>query len=175
MIRGATLEGAGEGIKLYLTGEEGANYGEILSGSEIWSDACGQIFFTLGVAMGVMTSYGSYNPRDKPVITDNFVISISNSLVSFLSGFTVFSIIGYLRYNNNPVSSQVSSFGLAYIALPTAATALPGANFWNILLYLTIFLLGLDSAFSLVEAISTVLHDTPIGRKINRMLIALGV
>mmetsp|Transcript_19144 Transcript_19144/g.21474 ORF Transcript_19144/g.21474 Transcript_19144/m.21474 type:complete len:104 (-) Transcript_19144:843-1154(-) len=103
--------------------------------------------------MGVMTSYGSYNPRNKPVIADNFIISISNSFISFISGFTVFSIIGYLRESGSPVSNQVASFGLAYIALPTAASEMPGSNFWNLLLFLTLFLLGIDSAFSMVEAI----------------------
>ena len=122
-----------------------------------------------------MTSYGSYNPRDKPVITDNFIISISDAFISFLSGFTVFSIIGYLRHTNNPVSLEVSSFGLAFIALPTAATEMPVPNLWNVLLFLTLFLLGIDSQASMIEAIATVLHDTPIGRKINRMLIAFVV
>lgn len=122
-----------------------------------------------------MTSYGSYNRRDKPVIQDNFIIAVSNSFISFISGFTVFSIIGYLRKTGNPASRQVATFGLAYIALPTAAAEMPGANFWNLLLFTTLFTLGIDSAFSMVEAISTVLYDTPAGRKINRMIIALVV
>lgn len=172
LIRGATMSGAWEGIKLYLTGEEGTDIGEILKQSQIWSDAIGQVFFSIGVCTGVMTSFGSYNPRDKPVIADSFIIALMDLMISFISGFTIFSIIGYLRYTNNPVSDQVSSFGLAYIALPTAAADMPGANFWNILLFLTLFFLGIDSAFSLVEAVSTVIHDTPIGMKINRMIIA---
>ena len=39
LIRGATLEGAGKGVMLYLTGEEGLNFGEELSKASIWSDA----------------------------------------------------------------------------------------------------------------------------------------
>jgi len=144
-----------------------------LSNSEIWTDAIGQIFFSLSVCMGIMTSYGSYNKRDKPVIMDNFIISISNSFISFICGFTVFAIIGYLREKNNPVSKEVASFGLAYIALPTAASEMPLPNFWNLMLFLMLFLLGVDSAFAIVEGISTVLSDSPIGKNINRMTIAL--
>ena len=62
----------------------------------MWADAIGQIFFSIGVCMGIMTSYGSYNSKDKPIIADNFIIAIVNSSVSFLSGFAVWSIIGYL-------------------------------------------------------------------------------
>ena len=37
---------------------------------------------------------------------------------------------------------------------------MPGANAWAILLGLTLFLLGVDSAFSMVEAAATVINDT---------------
>lgn len=163
-IRGITLDGAGRGIDVYLTGEDGSSVTNSLQKPDIWTDAIGQIFFSLSICLGVMTSYGSYNRRDKPVIQDNFIIAISNSIISFISGFTVFSIIGYLRKSGNPVSRQVATFGLAYVALPTAAAEMPWSNFWNLLLFITLFTLGIDSAFSMVEAISTVLHDTPTGK-----------
>ena len=172
VIRGATLDGADDGIDLYLNGEDSVNSNKALEDDQMWSDATGQIFFTLSICMGVMTSYGSYNKTTKPVILDSFVIAIVNSTVSFISGFAVFSTIGYLRHINSPVSSQMTSFGLAFIAYPTAASTMTGANFWNFLLFTTLFLLGIDSAFSMVEAIATVIYDTPLGRRMNRMVIA---
>ena len=122
--------------------------------------------------MGIMTSYGSYNKRDKPVLVDSFAIGLINSGISFLSGFAVFSIIGYLNAQGNPVGSETGGFGLAFIAWPTAANQLPGQNWWNICLFGTLIFLGLDSAFSLIEAVSTVIHDTQIGRKFKREVIA---
>jgi SNF family Na+-dependent transporter len=62
----------------------------------VWADAAGQIFFSIGVCMGIMTSYGSYNKVDKPIIMDNMIIAISNSMFSFVAGFAVWSIVGYL-------------------------------------------------------------------------------
>lgn len=44
---------------------------------------------------------------------------------------------------------------------------------WSIVLSLTLFTLGIDTSFSLVEAVSTVLSDTEWGRTIPRKLIAL--
>ena len=172
VIRGSTLDGASDGIDLYLNGEDTVNSNKALEDDKMWSDATGQIFFTLSICMGVMTSYGSYNKPTKPVILDSFVIALVNSSVSFISGFAVFSTIGYLRHINSPVSSQMTSFGLAFIAYPTAASTMSGANFWNLLLFTTLFLLGIDSAFSMVEAIATVIYDTPLGRRMNRMVIA---
>ena len=49
LIRGVTLDGAGRGIDVYLTGEDGSSMSDKLSNSEIWTDAIGQIFFSLSV------------------------------------------------------------------------------------------------------------------------------
>ena len=48
-----------------------------------------------------------------------------------------------------------------------------GANFWAILFGFTLFFLGIDSSFSTLEATSTVLHDTRLGRETPRKLAAL--
>ena len=123
--------------------------------------------------MGVMTSYASYNRRNKPIIRDVMVISFGNCLLSFFAGFAVFSIVGYLKWIGSPVSNKTSSTGLAFIAYPAAAETLPGSNFWVMILGFTLFLLGIDTAFSLVEAVSTVIYDTEGGKLIPRKLTAL--
>jgi SNF family Na+-dependent transporter len=141
----------------------------------MWADAVGQIFFSLGVCMGVMTSYASYNRKNKPIIRDVFVISFGNCLLSFFAGFAVFSVVGYLHGIDAPVKNNTSSSGLAFVAYPAAAETMPGSNFWILLLGLTLFTLGIDTAFSLVEAISTVIYDTEKGKAIPRKLSALVV
>jgi len=110
-----------------------------------------------------MTSYASYNRRNKPIIRDVIAISVGNCVASFFCGFAVFSVVGYLRWLDSPVAKNTSSSSLAFIAFPAAAETMPGANFWAGLLGFTLFLLGLDCAFSVVEAISTVIYDTAWG------------
>lgn len=176
VLNGLCLPNADEGIRMYLAGE---NYGkapvvsEKLGNGQMWADACGQIFFSLGVCMGVMTSYASYNRRNKPIIRDVMLISFGNCLLSFYAGFAVFSIVGYLRWLGSPVAKKTSSSGLAFVAYPAAAELMPGTNFWTMILGLTLFTLGIDTAFSLVEAISTVVYDVSWGKKIPRKLTAL--
>jgi len=144
-----------------------------LSNASMWGEACGQIFFSIGVCMGVMTSYSSYNPVDKPIIGDAFRVALGNSGFSFFAGFAVFSVVGFLIENATDVASETSSIGLAFIAYPAAIETLPAANFWTLMLALTLFTLGLDSAFSFVEATSTVIYDTPAGRIMPRKITAL--
>jgi SNF family Na+-dependent transporter len=139
----------------------------------MWSDACGQIFFSLGVCMGIMTSYSSYNPVETPIISNALRVSIGNCSFSFFCGFAVFSTVGFLNGKGSQVANKVSSSGLAFVAFPTAIEYLGWPNFWIFILGLTLFTLGLDSAFSMVEATATVITDTPTGEAIPRKLIAL--
>ena len=157
---------------MYIKGNSKTDKSEILADGNIWAEAAGQIFFSLGVCMGVMTSYGSYRDTKNPVVANSLIVSLVNSGVSFLSGFVVWSTIGYLRHINSDVSDKTSSIGLAFIAYPTAVSKIEIATFWNLLLFLIIFLLGIASAFSLLEAMSTVVHDF-VGNKIGRPIITL--
>jgi solute carrier family 6 GABA transporter-like protein 1 len=138
----------------------------------IWADAAGQIFFSIGVCMGIMTSYGSYNPVKKPIIMDNMIICISNSLLSFISGFAVWSIVGYLNEIGSMAQSKTSGTGLVFVAYPSAIDTMNAPNFWMILLGLTLFMLGIDSAFSMVEATATVINDTKWGQQYPKSFVA---
>jgi len=176
VCNGLCLPNADEGIRMYLRGEIDGKSPDVsakLATPQMWADAVGQIFFSLGVCMGVMTSYSSYNRRNKPIIRDVMIISFGNCILSFFAGFAVFSIVGYLKFLGSPVAKKTSSSGLAFVAYPAAAETLPGSNFWTLLLGLTLFTLGIDTAFSLVEAVSTVIYDTESGKKLPRKLTAL--
>merc|ERR1719281_2297014 len=103
-----------------------------------------------------MTSYSSYNPIEQPIISNALRVSIGNCGFSFFCGFAVFSTVGYLNYLGSRVADKVSSSGLAFVAFPSSIDTLSWPNFWIFILALTLYTLGLDSAFSMVEATSTV-------------------
>eukprot|EP00397_Hematodinium_sp_SG-2012_P007198 GEMP01007240.1.p1 GENE.GEMP01007240.1~~GEMP01007240.1.p1 ORF type:complete len:801 (+),score=195.40 GEMP01007240.1:415-2817(+) len=60
-------------------------------------------------------------------------------------------------------------FSLAFGTYPVVLSTLPGPNFWNALFFLTLFLLGIDSAFAILEAGITVLLDTKLCARVGRM------
>jgi SNF family Na+-dependent transporter len=170
IINNLTLDGAGKGIDKYLNGTPGMEIP-----STIWADAVGQIFFSIGATMGILTSYGSYNPIEKPVIMDQMIIVISNSAASFISGFAVWSVVGFLEAKNSLAQSKTSSAGLAFIAYPTAVDMMKWSNFWALLLGLVLFLLGIDSAFAMVEATATVVADLQTLRNVPKAFIAFAL
>jgi SNF family Na+-dependent transporter len=177
VVNNLALPNASDGIKMYIKGYdlEGnpPNAMEKLSNGQMWSEACGQIFFSLGICMGSMTSYGSFNKKYKPIIGDSFQIAFINCGISFFAGFAVFSVVGYLNGIGSPVASKTASIGLAFIAYPAAIEEMPGSNGWSFILSVTLFTLGIDSAFSLMEAASTVMQDSPMFKEMPRKLIAL--
>ena len=50
---------------------------------------------------------------------------------------------------------------------------MPAPNLWAFILSITLFTLGIDSSFSMLEACATVMQDSPLFRKWPRKMIAL--
>jgi len=152
IIRGITLPGALEGLSYYLTPNFAA-----LKDPIVWINAYAQIFFTLSVGLGIMIAYSSYLPRKADIVNNAFIIGFANCFTSFLAGIAVFSSLGFLAYQTGkPVSDVVASGpGLAFVAYPTIINMLPFANkIFGALFFVMLLTLGIDSAFSLVEAAS---------------------
>ena len=177
IMNGLTLENADAGIRMYLKGYDAEgnppDLGKKLSDGKMWAKACGQIFFSLGICMGTMTSYSSFNPIEKPIIGDGFKIAFINAGISFFAGFAVFSTVGYLIGIGSPIADNTASIGLAFVAYPAAIETMPAPNLWAFILAVTLFTLGIDSSFSMLEACATVMQDSPMFRGWPRKLIAL--
>jgi NSS family neurotransmitter:Na+ symporter len=161
IIRGVTLQGSANGLDFYLR----PNFSHLLNPT-VWLGAYGQIFFSLSLGFGIMIAYASYLPEDSDINTNAWVVSFANCATSFFAGFAVFSVLGYLAFTTNqPVEKVVGAGpGLAFVIYPTAIAKLPGGvavqSIFGIMFFLMLVTLGIDSAFSLVEAIVTGLKDS---------------
>ncbi|XP_032303798.1 sodium-dependent serotonin transporter-like isoform X2 [Coturnix japonica] len=91
LVRGATLPGAWRGVLFYLR----PDWGKLLS-TAVWVDAAAQIFFSLGPGFGVLLALASYNHFHNNCYRDALITSAVNCLTSFLSGFVIFTVLGYM-------------------------------------------------------------------------------
>jgi NSS family neurotransmitter:Na+ symporter len=169
VIRGITLPGAIQGLKFYLTPQFGA-----LLNYKVWLAAYSQVFYSLTIGFGVQITYASFLPEKADVVNNAFLVSLANNATSFIGGFAVFSTLGYYAYQTGlPVSEVVKSGPhLAFVTYPTIISLLPfAASIFGILFFLMLLTLGIDSAFSLVEAgAASIIHKF----KIKRMHVNIG-
>ncbi|CAI2726292.1 unnamed protein product [Schistosoma spindalis] len=172
LIRGLTLEGSLTGIKYYLT----PNFSSLLSTS-VWSDAASQIFFSLGPGFGVLLALSSYNKFHNNCYKDAMITSFINCATSFVSGFVVFSVLGYMCFRMGKTMEDVANEGpgLVFIAYPEAIATLAGSTFWAIIFMLMLITLGLDSTFGGLEAIITAIMDSVPALSGRRELFVLAV
>jgi len=169
-----TLEGAADGVKEYIGIWD---MSVLKTQGEVWSVACSQIFFSLGLTFGILTAFGSHCPRTEPAVMNVTVISLANSMFSFIAGFAVFAALGHLAYIDGKAVTDLpyAGFGLVFGTWPVVFNTLPGGIHWVRLIFFNLFLLGIDSAFAFLEAFITVLQDTVYFEKVPRFWLALGV
>lgn len=156
LIRGVTLPGSLEGIRYYLN----PNFSAI-SKAEVWVDAATQVFFSLGPGFGVLLAYASYNKYHNNVYKDALLTSLINSATSFVAGFVIFSVLGYMARASGKSIQDVATEGpgLVFIVYPAAIATMPGSTFWALIFFMMLLTLGLDSSFGGSEAIITALSD----------------
>ena len=153
---GLTLDGSSDGIHYYLT-RNITKLGEI----DVWVDATTQIFYSLGVAFGNLITLSSYSKFRNNVQRDAVLVSLINCGTSFLAGFCVFSVLGFMAKQENKDISEVVTSGsaLAFITYPTAVLQMPVSPLWSFFFFSMLFTLALSSLFPTVETITTAIID----------------
>ncbi|XP_047486538.1 sodium-dependent serotonin transporter-like [Penaeus chinensis] len=156
LVRGVTLPGATNGILYYLTPRF-----QMLDKPKVWVDAATQIFFSLGPGFGTLLALASYNKFNNNCYRDAILTSSINCLTSFLAGFVIFSVLGYMAHVQSKPISELGQEGpgLVFTVYPEAIATMTGSVFWSIIFFLMLITLGLDSTFGGLEAMITGLCD----------------
>ncbi|XP_068598844.1 sodium- and chloride-dependent GABA transporter 2-like [Brachionichthys hirsutus] len=156
LVRGITLPGAIDGIKFYLYPDPSR-----LFDPQVWMDAGTQIFYSYALCIGCLAALGSYNKYNNDCYKDCVYLCLLNSATSFVAGFAIFSVLGFMAYEQNTDISKVaeSGPGLAFIAYPRAVAMMPFPHLWAIFFFVMLILLGLDSQFVGLEALVTSVSD----------------
>lgn len=91
VIRGCSLEGAMVGIKFYLDPELSKIWNP-----DVWLAAGTQVMFSYALCLGALVAMGSYNRYKNDCVRDALMLCTLNSLTSFVAGFAVFSVLGFM-------------------------------------------------------------------------------
>eukprot|EP01059_Diplonema_ambulator_P012624 TRINITY_DN2301_c0_g1_i1.p1 TRINITY_DN2301_c0_g1~~TRINITY_DN2301_c0_g1_i1.p1 ORF type:complete len:593 (+),score=166.54 TRINITY_DN2301_c0_g1_i1:61-1839(+) len=157
-FRAVTLPGAGAGVAYYMKFE----FSKMMSAS-VWTDACGQILFSLSPGMGTAITMSSYTRPKENVHKIGLIIIVSNSSFSIVGGFVVFALLGNISHETGQAVADLannSGAGLAFVALANGISKFStGSNFFSILFFIMLLMLGLDSTFAWVETVNAVICD----------------
>ncbi len=154
-IKGLTMPNAIEGIKAFFIPDFSA-----LFDAEIWVDAVGQVFYSMSVMMAIMFAYGSFLDDSSKIARDGLIIAFSDLAVSLMSGIVMFTTMYGTGIEDKLTQTGP---GLAFQIYPTAIVNLSKSGVFNsifsFIFYFCLGTLAVDSAFSIIEGVSTAVSD----------------
>lgn len=101
--------------------------------------ALGQAFFSIGIAMAVMITYGSYLDKKTSIPQNAFIVVGADTLVALLAGFAIFPLV--FAHGLAPDAGE----GLVFQTLPIAFGELPGGRFFASVFFFLLFAAAITS------------------------------
>ena len=114
---------------------------------EVCLAALSQAFFSIGVAMAVMMTYGSFLPQGSNVFSSAFIIVFADTIVAILAGLVIFPVV--FSSNLDPAAGP----GLIFQVLPVAFSDMPGGYFFGVFFFLLLAVAAITSMLGLLESL----------------------
>jgi len=112
---------------------------------DIWLQAIGQAFFSVGVAMAGMMVFGSYLPKSISISKSVFIVVFADTLVALLAGLAIFPAV--FAYGLDPEGGP----GLIFKTLPVAFAQMPGGHVVSVIFFLLLSVAAVTSMVGLLE------------------------
>jgi NSS family neurotransmitter:Na+ symporter len=108
-----------------------------------------------------MIAYASYLPKKSNITRNAIMTGFINCGYSIFAGLAVFSVLGFMATTEQkPIADVVSqSIGLAFVAYPKAVSIMPGGSLFGAIFFLCLFVAGLSSSISIIEAFTSAIID----------------
>ncbi len=120
---------------------------------EVFLIAVGQAFFSIGVAMGGMMTFGAYLPKTVSIPGSVLIIVIADTVVALLAGLVIFPAV----FSNG--LDPAAGAGLIFQTLPVAFAQMPGGYFFSVAFFLLLSVAGITSMVGLIESVTAWMED----------------
>lgn len=139
-IHSMTLPGFGQGVAFLLQPDWSA-----LTRPKVYLAALGQAFFSIGLAMGVMVTYGSYVVPQRRLPRAAVTIAIGDTLFAIAAGLVIFPAV--FSFGLDPAQGPA----LAFVVLPEVFAQMKGGAWVGAAFFVLLSITALTSAVSLLE------------------------
>ncbi|MFP6807202.1 MAG: sodium-dependent transporter [Pseudomonadales bacterium] len=130
--------------------------------------AIGQAFFSIGVAMGGMMTFGAYLPKTISLSRSVLIIVIADTLVAILAGLVIFPAV----FNNG--LDPAGGVGLIFKTLPVAFAQMPGGHIVSVVFFLLLSVAAITSMVGLTEPLTHWLEENHHYSRHKSTVIILG-
>ncbi|MGH1421238.1 MAG: sodium-dependent transporter [Hyphomonas sp.] len=107
--------------------------------------AIGQAFFSLGVGVGLMITYGAYLEKDTDIKRSSFIVAGADTFVALIAGFAIFPIV---------FAAGLDAAGgpsLFFVSMPVAFGGVPGGAIFATIFFALALFAAFTSSISLME------------------------
>ncbi len=146
-----TRPGAGAGIYYYLVPD--------FSKFSIMTvvAACGQLFFSLSIGMGILITYGSYMKKEVNVEQATYSIGLMDTLVAVLAGFMIIPAV--FAFSGGTAEALNAGPSLMFITIPKIFESMGFGGVIGAAFFLMVFFAALTSSISIMETCVSTLTD----------------
>lgn len=117
----------------------------VLLEPKVYLAAIGQAFFSIGLAMGILVTFGGYLPRGERLPRAALVIAAGDTLVALVAGLVIFPAV--FTHGLDPAHGTT----LAFVVLPEVFAAMPAGRWIATAFFLLLLVAALTSTIALLE------------------------
>lgn len=128
-----------------------------LQDAQMWLDAAAQIFFTLSVGLGIITTYSSYVKKKDDMFLSATTSSAGNEFAEVALGGMIVVPAAFLFLGTNIPTD--SSFQLGFITMPLIFSHIPFGAIFGFLWFFLLFIAAITSSLSLIQPVIAFLEE----------------
>ncbi len=134
---------------------------------EVVLAACGQIFFTLSLGMGLIANYASFLKKDDDIVVSSIATVSLNEFAEVVLASTAVVPLAFVFMGKDLIDPSMGSIGFSFMAMPNAFNSLPGvlSNIVGACWFFLLFFAGFTSALALFNYLVTFIEE---GTKFSR-------
>jgi len=133
----------------------------------VYLAAMGQVFFSLGLACGVMVTYGGYLPHGRALLRPAVAIAAGDTAFAVVAGVMIFPAV--FSFGLDPAAGPA----LAFITMPQVFAQMPFGRGFAAAFFGLLAVAALTSAISLLEVVVAAMRDR-LGWSRRRATLAAG-
>lgn len=129
--------------------------------------AIGQAFFSVGVGMAILLTYGAYLKHDTNLPSSAVLIALADTGVAILAGLVIFPLV--FANDLDPASGP----GLVFQTLPLAFGQMTGGGIIGFIFFTLLLFAALTSSIAIVEIVASFLEQRNINRKKSALIVGV--